>query len=63
MLSTTIGVRVNPEDRELLKRVCKARGEDVSDFIRRAIRKELAKLSYYPDEIKKALGVQTEAKL
>jgi len=55
--NTNLGVRVSPEDRELLDKVCKARGEDVSDFIRRAIRKELAELSFYPEEVKKALGM------
>ena len=60
MLSTTIGVRVDQKDRELLEKVCKARGEDLSDFIRRAIRKELASLSFYSDDIKKALGVKSQ---
>lgn len=61
MLSVTIGVRLQPQDKELLERVCKARGEDISDFIRRAVRKELASLSYYPDETKKALGISVPA--
>jgi uncharacterized protein (DUF1778 family) len=52
-----VGVRVTPGDRELLSKVSKARGEDVSDFVRRAIKKELASLSYLPDEDKKALGI------
>jgi len=41
----------------LLKKVCKARGEDLSDFVRRAIYKELAILSFLPKEQKKALGL------
>ncbi len=41
----------------LLKKVCKARGEDLSDFVRRAIYKELADLSFLPKEQKKALGL------
>jgi len=52
-----IGVRISLGDRELVDKVCKARGEDLSDFVRRAIRKELAALSFLPDEDKKALGV------
>lgn len=59
MLSTTIGVRMNTKDRKILEKVCEARGEDLSDFIRRAVRKELAELSFYPDDVKKALGVLT----
>lgn len=45
------------EDVELLKRICEARGEDLSDFVRRAIYKELASLSFLSEEQKKALGM------
>jgi len=41
-----------------LNAVCKARGEDLSDFIRRSIRKELASLGFLSDEQKKALGIK-----
>lgn len=58
MPNTIIGVRIPVEDRELLDKVCKARGEDLSDFVRRAIRKELASLSFYSEETKKALGIR-----
>lgn len=60
MKTVVIGFRVPVEDKELLEKVCRARGEDISDFIRRAIRKELARLSYYPEEVKKALGIKEE---
>lgn len=46
------------QDKTLLKKVCDARGEDVSDFVRRAIRKELASLSFYSEDVKKALGIK-----
>jgi hypothetical protein len=49
---------VTSRDRKLLEKVCRARGEDISDFIRRAIRKELATLSFLPAEDKKALGIK-----
>ena len=52
-----IGVRMPSEYIVLLKKVCKARGEDLSDFVRRAIYKELASLSFLPKEQKKALGL------
>lgn len=58
MSNTIIGVRITKEDRKLLDVVCKARGEDLSDFVRRSIRKELAALSFLPDEDKKALGIK-----
>jgi len=52
-----IGVRISARDRDLVDKICEARGEDLSDFVRRAIRKELASLSFLPDDEKKALGV------
>jgi len=54
-----IGVRVTPRIRKMLDEVCKLRGEDISDFVRRAILKELAQLDYLSDLEKKALGVST----
>ncbi|MEM3550824.1 MAG: hypothetical protein QXV01_07015 [Candidatus Bathyarchaeia archaeon] len=41
---------------QLIKKVAKARGEDLSDFVRRAVKRELARLSYLSDEEKKALA-------
>jgi uncharacterized protein (DUF1778 family) len=58
MSNLTIGVRVSKEDRELLNAVCKARGEDLSDFVRRSILKELASLGFLSDDQKKALGIK-----
>jgi len=55
-MSSQIGVRMQPRDVRLLKEVCRARGEDVSDFVRRAIKMELARLSFLTPEEKKALG-------
>ena len=40
-----------------LRTISKARGEDVSDFVRRAILKELANLGFLSPEEKKALGI------
>ena len=52
-----IGVRFNEEVAKLLFKICYSRGEDVSDFVRRATLKELANLSYLTSAIKKALGL------
>ncbi len=52
-----VGFRMAEEDVTLLKKVSDARGEDISDFIRRSILTELARLSYFSEEKKKALGV------
>jgi len=57
-VNTHIAVRITARDRTLVDKICEARGEDLSDFVRRAIRKELASLSFLPAEEKKALGVE-----
>jgi metal-responsive CopG/Arc/MetJ family transcriptional regulator len=57
MENVVVGTKMPTKDADLLKQVCKARGENVSSFIRRAIRTELARLSYLSDADKKALGV------
>lgn len=59
-LTTQIGVRMTDELADLLREVSKARGEDVSDFVRRSILRELASLSYLSETQKKALGLSTE---
>jgi hypothetical protein len=59
MSNSIIGVRISVKDRQLIQRVCRARGEDLSDFVRRSIKKELALLSYISAEDMKALGIQT----
>ena len=58
MSNLIIGVRISKEDRELIDQICRARGEDLSDFVRRSIRKELASLSFLSDNEKKALGIR-----
>jgi len=57
-VTNQIVVRLDPRDKDLVAKVAKARGEDLSDFVRRAIKSELAKLSFYTEEEKKALGVK-----
>ena len=58
MKDKIIFARVESTDLVLLKRVCKARGEDLSDFVRRSVRMELARLSFLSQEEKKALGLK-----
>ena len=58
MPNNTVSVRMLEDDKALLERVCKARGEDVSDFVRRSVRKELARLSFLSAAEKKALGLK-----
>jgi hypothetical protein len=45
------------EDKNLLARVCNDRRECMSDFVRRAVMRELFKLSYGTTEEKKSLEV------
>ena len=58
--NTQIAVRLAAGDSILLKRICKSRGEDVSNFVRRAIRIEFARLSFLRPLEKKALGLGTK---
>jgi len=51
------GVRFTEDIYSKLKAIANARGEDVSDFIRRAILKELAALNFLSEFENKALGV------
>lgn len=57
-MSNIIFARMPKEEVDLIKKVAKARGEDLSDFVRRAVKSELARLSYLTEEEKKALGIQ-----
>jgi hypothetical protein len=52
-----MGFRLPSADAALLRKICNGRGEDVSDFVRRAIRTEMARLSFLKPLEKKALGV------
>ena len=49
------------EDINLVKKVCLDRGEDPSDFIRRSVRTELAKLGYLTEAEKKSLGIKEDS--
>lgn len=59
LLKQVVFARMSEKDVELVKRICNARGEDLSDFVRRAIRTELGRLSYLSEDEKKALGIKT----
>jgi len=56
--SVYLQIRIDPKLKELLRRVAKAREEDMTTFVKRAVKKELANLGYLSEEEKKALGVQ-----
>jgi len=52
-----ISVRFTKRIRNLIDKIAKARGSDVSSVIRQAVHQELARLSFLTDEEKKALGL------
>ena len=58
MTNPVIFARMPKEHVELIKQVSRARGEDLSDFVRRSILKELASLGFLSDDQKKALGIK-----
>jgi uncharacterized protein (DUF1778 family) len=57
MINKAILVRLDEETYQLLKKVVEARGEKMSTFIRRAVLRELARLSFLPEDEKKALAI------
>jgi uncharacterized protein (DUF1778 family) len=61
MTKPVVFARMTQEEVELLKRVASARGEDLSDFVRRAVKMELARLSFLSCDEKKALGMETSS--
>lgn len=57
MTKIQYNVKIEKKDLELMKKVTNNRGDDVSDFIRISIRKELAYLGLLSNQEKKLLGV------
>ncbi len=55
-----ISAKFSEDDILLIDEVCQANAEDRSSFIRRSVRRELARLNYYPDPVKKALGIKPQ---
>jgi len=59
-LTAVVGTRFDGETHELIITVSLAQGIAISDFIRRATRRELARLQFLPPESRKALEVGGE---
>ncbi|MGI0081594.1 MAG: hypothetical protein ACRECH_18490 [Nitrososphaerales archaeon] len=57
MSDAVVFARMSTKDVALIKRISKERGEDVSSFVRRAIKSELARLGYLSEYQRKALGI------
>jgi len=58
-----IGARVDPQLRDLVEKVSKERGMNISDFIRFLIKRELAQLGFLPEDTRKAFGILEEVAL
>jgi len=58
LLRCPVGVRFAESDFKLLQEISASRGQSMSDFIRLAVKKEYARLSYLSDAEKKALGAE-----
>jgi len=59
-MGSTIQVRISSNDREMIEKVCKIRGEDLSSFTRRALKKELAILGLYNKGELTILGIKIQ---
>ena len=56
----SITFKLEEADRELLEKVCRARGESLSSFVRRALRREFARLGFLSQDEVKALELNLE---
>ena len=56
MESRRIGFEISKQDRALVDKVCAARGEAISSFMRRVVKRELVRLGYLGEDVKRALG-------
>ena len=58
-MKVQLNIKIEQKDLKLIRKISEKRGEGLSDFVRFAIRTELARLGFLdPDEMK-ALGVST----
>lgn len=56
-MKVQLNIKIEKKDLQLVQKIASNRGEDSSDFVRRAIRKELARLGFLKLEEMKALEV------
>ena len=57
MSGTIVTVKISDHDALILRKIVKARGEDISSFVRGAIREKFASLGFLSSEEKQALGL------
>ena len=56
--TVVIGVRVSPEMKKILERLAEVRGEQLSDLVRRAIKRELGRAGLLDPEETKLLEIR-----
>ena len=56
--TVVIGVRVSPEMKKILERLAEVRGEQLSDLVRRAIKRELARAGLLDPEEARLLEIR-----
>jgi len=59
---SSIAAVVSVREKHLIRAVCDRRGEDLSSFLRRSLKQELARLGYLGPEGIRALGLVKEAR-
>jgi uncharacterized protein (DUF1778 family) len=55
-----IVIRLTDSDYLLIKEISHKRGENISSFVRRAVRRELAQLGFLDNSTRRALGLEVE---
>jgi len=56
-MKVQLNIKIEQKDLKLIKKISEKRGEGVADFVRFAIRMELARLGFLDSDEMKALGV------
>jgi len=59
-LKIQLNIKIEQKDLKLVRKISEKRGEGVADFVRFAIRMELARLGFLDSSDLKALGVNHE---
>lgn len=57
-----IGTRIEPYLKDIVEKVAKEQGMNVSDFLRFLVKRELAALSFLSEDTKKAFGMLKEVR-
>lgn len=56
-MKVQLNIKIEQKDLKLIRKISEQRGEGVADFVRFAIRMELARLGFLDSDEMKALGI------